>query len=155
MKIDLVAVGTRSPKWISAGFDEYNKRIQGGYRINLHEIQVGKRTKNRSMSQLIETEGQKMLGLVDQRTKVIALDVKGEQWTTPQMAKEMHDWELDAQNVALLVGGPDGLSPACIDRANKSWSLSPLTFPHFLVRVLIAEQIYRGWSLLNNHPYHK
>ncbi|MCA9052629.1 MAG: 23S rRNA (pseudouridine(1915)-N(3))-methyltransferase RlmH, partial [Planctomycetaceae bacterium] len=89
------------------------------------------------------------------RDRVIALCVEGQRWSTPQLAERLDDWRLEGRDVAFLVGGPDGLSPACLERAELKWSLSPLTLPHGLVRVVVAEQLYRAWSILSGHPYHR
>jgi 23S rRNA (pseudouridine1915-N3)-methyltransferase len=86
---------------------------------------------------------------------VVAIDVNGKAWSTEELAKQCADWQMDGRNVSLLVGGPNGLASSCLQRADQKWSLSPLTLPHPLVRVLLAEQLYRAWSILNNHPYHK
>lgn len=155
MKLNLIAVGTKPPEWVKTGFEEYNKRLPREYKIQLNQIAAEKRSKAKAVPQLVEKEGLKMLDLINGGTRVIALDVKGVQWTTHQLAEKMDGWNMDSENIVFMVGGADGLSTACRERANLCWSLSNLTFPHFLVRVLIAEQVYRGWSLLNNHPYHR
>jgi 23S rRNA (pseudouridine1915-N3)-methyltransferase len=86
---------------------------------------------------------------------VITLDVKGKPWSTEQLSQQLDSWMMSGRDVSLLVGGPEGLSPACLQRAEQSWSLSPLTFPHPLVRIVVAEQLFRAWSILTNHPYHR
>ena len=96
-----------------------------------------------------------MLAVVAPQQLVVALDVKGRAWSTEQLAEQLQGWLQDGRNLSLLVGGPDGLAPACLERAEQRWSLSPLTLPHPLVRVLLAEQLYRAWTVLNNHPYHR
>ena len=96
-----------------------------------------------------------MLDALPRGAWVIALDEEGEAWNTRRLASEMQDWMRQGRDVALLVGGPDGLAPACRERAGQAWSLSPLTLPHALVRIVVAEQIYRAWSLNSNHPYHR
>ena len=96
-----------------------------------------------------------MLSSVPAQAHVVALEVKGRPWSTSELADQMKNWQLDGSNVCLLIGGPDGLSPDCLERANQKWSLSNLTFPHMLVRVLVAEQLYRAWSYTRGHPYHR
>ena len=96
-----------------------------------------------------------MLGLLKANSRIVALDQTGSNWTTPEFAAKLQNWQQEFSLVQLFIGGPDGLSDECLQVAHNTWSLSRLTFPHFFVRVLVAEQIYRAWSILNNHPYHK
>jgi 23S rRNA (pseudouridine1915-N3)-methyltransferase len=96
-----------------------------------------------------------MLGAVGERERVIALDVAGRGCSTEQLAGQLRDWLQDGRDLSLLIGGPDGLAAECLARADQRWSLSPLTLPHPLVRVLLAEQLYRAWTLVSGHPYHR
>lgn len=96
-----------------------------------------------------------MLAAIPKGARVVALDVKGKPWSTEGLSSNMEEWMQDGRDVALLVGGPDGLDPRCLQQAQQRWSLSPLTFPHPLVRVIIAEQLYRAHSIIKNHPYHR
>ena len=155
MKIELIAVGTRAPDWVTAGFAEYQKRMPRECELTLNEVSVAKRKSNTSVAQLKEMEGAQMLDRIKPRSHVVALDVKGKGWSTEQLADKLKRWMSEAPSVSLLVGGPDGLSEGCMARADESWSLSALTFPHFLVRVILAEQLYRAVSIINNHPYHR
>lgn len=116
---------------------------------------MAKRHKNADAAQLQRQEGAQLLGQVTPRDHVVALEVNGKAWTTRQLADQIERWQLMGGNVALLIGGPDGLSEECRQRANQQWSLSPLTLPHPLVRVILAEQIYRAWSVVKGHPYHR
>jgi 23S rRNA (pseudouridine1915-N3)-methyltransferase len=149
MHIDLICVGQKMPSWVETGFKEYAKRLP---RLNLIEIPLRKRTKNADLARLQRQEGEQMLAAIAQGAYVIALDERGQIWNTPQLAEQLAHWR---RRVALLVGGPEGLSTACLQRAQQRWSLSALTLPHQLVRIVVAEQLYRAWSLLNNHPYHR
>ena len=155
MKIKLLAVGTKMPTWVTQGYDEYARRMPSDMQLQLHEIGLGFRGKGADVQRAIVKEGEQMLASIPAQDQVIALDVLGTSWSTEQLAKQCGDWRMGGRNVTLLVGGPDGLSSGCVARADQRWSLSALTLPHPLVRVLLAEQIYRAWSLLNNHPYHK
>jgi len=155
MKIDLIAVGQRMPKWVEAGYQEYARRMPPDCRLNLIEIAAGQRGKNADISRILQQEGRKMLQSVPKGSRIIALDVKGKSWSTGQLSQQMAGWMQDGRNVAILVGGPEGFDPDCLAAAEQRWSLSPLTFPHPLVRVIVAEQLYRGLSLLKNHPYHR
>lgn len=155
MQIHLVAVGTRMPGWVTTGFQEYAKRLPRESELLLREIAPGKRGKNADLARIREEEGERLLASLSRGDHVIALEVGGKAWSTPQLASQMRGWMDNGRRVTLLVGGPEGLSDACRARAAELWSLSPLTLPHPIVRVIVAEQLYRAWSLLNNHPYHR
>lgn len=155
MRINLIAVGTRMPVWVEAGVDEYRKRLPPELSLQIREIPLGKRGKNADIARAIAQEGDAMLAAIGARDRVVALEVKGKAWSTEQLAQQLSAWQMGGDDVALLVGGPDGLAPNCQARANERWSLSPLTLPHPLVRVLLAEQLYRAWTINNNHPYHR
>lgn len=154
MRVRILTITHKSPAWIQAGYEEYAKRLPPNT-LELIEIPAEKRTANADLKRIAEREGEKMLSIIKPTSRVIALDIKGKAWSTEQLAEQLTKWQQDGRHVDLLVGGPEGLSPACLERAEEKWSLSPLTFPHFLVRVLIAEQIYRAWSILQQHPYHR
>lgn len=155
MRIQLVAVGNRMPDWVSAGYDEYAKRLPRECELILKEIAPAKRGKNADIARITEDEGTRMLAALDRDSHVVALDLGGKAWSTPELAQNLDRWLAGGRDVALLVGGPDGLAPACRQRAHQIWSLSNLTFPHPVVRIIVAEQIYRAWSILQNHPYHR
>jgi 23S rRNA (pseudouridine1915-N3)-methyltransferase len=155
MQIHLIAVGTRMPDWVTQGFEEYAKRMPPECRLKLVEIPAGKRGKNADISRLTEQEGQRMLETIPKGSKVIAMDVPGKLWSTEKLAEQMSGWMQGGQDIALLVGGPEGLSETCRKLGSPGWSLSPLTLPHPLVRIVMAEQLYRAVSILKNHPYHK
>src|SRR5207249_3831275 len=144
-----------SPAWIEQGYAEYAKRLPAAYALELIEIPAEKRSVNSDLKRITEREGEKMLAAMKENHHVIALDVQGKQWSTEELANKLSAWHHAGKNVDLLVGGPEGLAPACLQRAQESWSLSRLTFPHFLVRVIVAEQMYRAWSILQHHPYHR
>ncbi len=155
MQIHLIATGTRMPDWVAQGYAEYARRMPPECRLNLHEISAGKRGKNADIARLTEQEGQRMLAAIPKNTQVIAMDVAGRAWSTEQLAQQLSGWMQSGQDLALLVGGPEGLSAECRERGQPGWSLSPLTLPHPLVRIVIAEQLYRASSILKGHPYHK
>lgn len=155
MRLRLLAVGTRMPAWVDEGFKEYAKRLSGDISLELVEISAGKRTKGADLARLKEQEGEALLAALKPRERVIALDVLGRTLSTDDMADTLKSWQRDGRPVALLVGGPEGLSKAVLDRADEQWSLSRLTLPHPLVRIVMAEQVYRAWSLLKGHPYHR
>lgn len=155
MKIYLVAIGERLPPWVVQGYQEYAKRLPLECALQLVEIGLGKRGKNANVERAIHEEGERMLAAIPKGCRVIALDVQGRQWNTPELAQHMESWMQGGCDVALLVGGPDGLAPACRTHAQWMWSLSSLTLPHPLVRIVLAEQLYRAWSILKGHPYHR
>ncbi|RKZ84389.1 MAG: 23S rRNA (pseudouridine(1915)-N(3))-methyltransferase RlmH [Candidatus Parabeggiatoa sp. nov. 1] len=155
MQIDLICVGQKMPSWVESGFNEYAKRLPIISRLNLIEISLRKRTKNADLVRLQRQEGEQMLAAIAQGAYVIALDECGQVWDSQQLAAQLTRWMQTYSTVALLVGGPEGLSDICLQRAQQRWSLSALTFPHQLVRIIVAEQLYRAWSWLNNHPYHR
>ncbi len=155
MNIELLAAGTKPPAWIATGITEYQKRLPRDWQFNIKEIPVAKRQKGEPVSKAIQAEGQRMMAAIDPGCVVVTMDRNGENWSTEQLAKHIQNWQLETGKMQLLIGGPDGLAKECLDAANQSWSLSKLTFPHFFVRLMLAEQIYRAWAVINRHPYHK
>lgn len=155
MLIRLVAAGTRLPGWVNDGYAEYAGRLGPGLRLELVEIPVTHRGRNADIGRARAEEGRRMLAAVDPRMYVTALEAAGRAMSTAQLAQWLTRRMNDGRDLALLVGGPDGLDPACVERADGTWSLSPLTFPHGLVRIVVAEQLYRASSLLKGHPYHR
>jgi len=155
MKIKLLAVGTKMPSWVTHGYNEYAKRLPRDMTLELIELPLGARGKNADVQRAIQKESAAILSSIDKTDHVIALEVKGHNWSTEKLAQNMERWQMDGLTVVLLVGGPDGLSDACRARANQQWSLSALTLPHPIVRLLLSEQIYRAWTVTQNHPYHR
>ena len=155
MRIRLLAVGTRMPGWVDEGFADYAKRLSGDISLELVEITAGKRLKATDLARVKEQEGEALLSALRPQERVIALDVLGRSLATEDLAATLKDWQVDGRPAALLVGGPEGLSKAALDRADEKWSLSRLTLPHPLVRIVVAEQVYRAWTLLKGHPYHR
>lgn len=155
MQIHLISVGNRMPGWVQQGYDEYAKRLPRECELVLKEISAGKRGKNSDIARIVKEEGERMIAAIPQNTHIVTLDIPGKPWTTPELAQAMQRWLANGQSVSLLIGGPEGLADEVKPLARESWSLSKLTFPHPLVRIIVAEQLYRAWSLLNNHPYHR
>lgn len=155
MRIHLIAVGKRMPRWVVDGFATYARRLPNECRLELAEIAPGRRGKGADPARAIEDEGRRVLGRVPTNARVVALDERGRAWSSDDLAGSLRDWLGSGSDVCLLVGGPDGLAGACRAAAHDTWSLSRLTLPHALVRVVVAEQIYRAWSILDNHPYHR
>lgn len=155
MQIHLIAVGNRLPQWMQSGFQEYARRLPPQCRIKLIEISPGKRSKGADLARIKQIEGEQILQAIPKGAQVIALEVGGVSWNSEQLSRQLGLWLQQGRDVALLVGGPEGLSDACRQRAERQWSISSLTLPHGLVRVVLAEQIYRAWSQLSGHPYHR
>lgn len=155
MIIRILAVGTRPPTWISDGYNEYARRMRGSCTLELVEISVEKRSKSSNTVRILEKEGARMLAAIPEGAYVVALELTGEAWSTITLAAQIEKWQATHSHICLMVGGPDGLSEACLDRASQKWSLSNMTFPHMLVRILLAEQLYRAWSYSRGHPYHR
>jgi 23S rRNA (pseudouridine1915-N3)-methyltransferase len=155
MKCRLIAAGTRLPDWVNAGFLEYQKRLRAPLVLELEEIAVGTRRAGENPQRAIAREGADMLAALGPKDHVVALEVSAPQRSTQAVSIWLAERLRAAKPLALLIGGPDGLAPECIERADESWSLSPLTLPHALVRIVVAEQLYRAMSLLAGHPYHR
>lgn len=155
MNLRLLAAGTRMPGWVAAGFAEYAGRLPHECALSLTEIPLARRTKTLAPDAAIAAEGERMLAKIRRDDFVVALDVGGTAVTTEALVRRFGDWLQDGRDRVFLVGGPDGLAPDCLKRADWRWSLSPLTLPHGLVRVVVAEALYRAWSLLQGHPYHR
>lgn len=156
MKINLVAIGTRMPGWVDSGVSEYQKRLPKNFELIVTEIPLARRSKaNQDVARLCSEEGKALLNTVSRDQFLVALDVKGKSLSTELMADKIGEIRDNGQDIAFLVGGPDGLSSECLESANAIWSLSALTLPHTIVRIVLAEQIYRVWSVLAGHPYHR
>jgi 23S rRNA (pseudouridine1915-N3)-methyltransferase len=155
MQIHLIAVGTRMPVWVTEGYREYVLRLPRECSLKLVEILPCKRRKTLNAERIRAAEGQRILAALPPQATVIALDVRGRSWDTETLANRMQGWLQDGRDVALLIGGADGLSDQCLKRADLHWSLSAHTLPHALVRVVVAEQLYRAWTIISGHPYHR
>ena len=155
MKLRLICVGQKMPDWVSAGYHDYARRMPPELPLEMVEIAMAHRGKTPDISRLMQRESDAILTAVGSRDRVIALEVGGRPWSTEELASQLELWQQGGQDVSFLVGGPDGLARACRDRADAQWSLSALTLPHPLVRILLAEQLYRAWTITRNHPYHR
>jgi len=153
VRIQLIAAGTRRPGWEREGYETYARRLPRECALALVEVPVERG--GAGAARRIEREGERMLARVAKGARVVALDEAGTALTSRDLARRLEAWMAGGRDLALLVGGPDGLSPACVACAEMRWSLSPLTLPHGLVRVLVAEQLYRAWTILGGHPYHR
>lgn len=154
MKLSLIAAGTRMPDWVNAGYAEYARRLPRECRLELIEIPLPRRG-NIPVRRAMDAEGERMLAALPAGAAVITLEVNGAAWSTEALAERLRGWLSDGRDRAFLIGGPDGLAPAVRERAELSWSLSPLTLPHGLARVVATEALYRAWSVVAGHPYHR
>ena len=155
MKLHILAVGNKMPNWINAAFSEYAKRLCQEITVHLSEIKPEKRGNNKSKEHILHTEYQRIKTAIPANSRLIALDEQGKQKTTVQLADTIQQWLQDGQDTVFVIGGPDGLHDDIKSTAQDVWSLSKLTFPHGLVRVMLVEQLYRAVSLIKNHPYHR
>jgi 23S rRNA (pseudouridine1915-N3)-methyltransferase len=155
MKARLVAVGERAPAWVADGFAEYRKRLSHWLPLDLVEVEPGLRGKGRDAARAMADEGVRVLAAVPKGALVVALDGRGRAWSSEDLAQRLQHWRNGGRDLALLVGGPEGHAPEVVDAADERWSLGPLTLPHMLVRLVVAEQLYRAAALLANHPYHR
>jgi 23S rRNA (pseudouridine1915-N3)-methyltransferase len=155
MKARLVAVGERAPGWVAEGFAEYRKRLSHWLPLDLVEVEPGLRGKGRDAARAMGDEGARVLAAVPKDALVVALDGRGRAWSSEELAQRLQHWRNGGRDLALLVGGPEGHAAEVLDAAGERWSLGPLTLPHMLVRLVVAEQLYRAAALLANHPYHR
>jgi 23S rRNA (pseudouridine1915-N3)-methyltransferase len=155
MKARLIAVGERAPAWVAEGFAEYRKRLSHWLPLELVEVEPGLRGKGRDAQRAMQDEGARVLAAVPRNTLVVALDGRGRMWSSEQLAQRLEHWRGQGRDLAFLIGGPEGHAPEVLARADESWSLGALTLPHMLVRLVLAEQLYRAAAMLANHPYHR
>lgn len=155
MKARLVAVGERAPAWVADGFAEYRKRLSHWLPLDLAEVEPGLRGKGRDAARAMSDEGARVLAAVPKGALVVALDGRGRAWSSEELAQRLQHWRNGGRDLALLIGGPEGHAPDVLAAADERWSLGPLTLPHMLVRLVVAEQLYRAAALLANHPYHR
>lgn len=154
MRFLIISVGQKMPDWVAAGVREYAGRLPGNL-LQLVELPLGTRTKAGDPRRAQAEESQRLLKAIPDGARVVALDPRGRSFSTEALADKLDGWLQEGRDVAFLIGGPEGLSDECLARSDERWSLSALTFPHMLVRVILAEQLYRAWTILRNHPYHR
>jgi len=155
MHMRLVAVGDRQPAWVAAACAEYSARLPRAWKFTHHEIATSRRRRQGEAARARDEEGERILGALGGAERAVMLDERGIELSSEELAGSLDGWQADGRDVAFVIGGPDGLSAACLARADFRWSLSRLTLPHGLARVLCVEQLYRAASLLAGHPYHR
>ena len=155
MQLLVAAVGQRMPSWVTEAWTEYARRMPQGMALSLREISLAKRSKNADTKRLTAVESKAMYAAMPKNARVIALDVKGQSWSTEKLASRLEQWMGEGRDVGFMIGGPEGIDAPVLQKADDRWSLGPLTLPHPLVRVVLAEQLYRAWTITQNHPYHR
>jgi 23S rRNA (pseudouridine1915-N3)-methyltransferase len=155
INLNIIAIGTKMPDWITDGYNEYAKRLNKYCRLTLQEIPLAKRSKTTNTEQAKQAESTLILEKIKPNDYIIALDINSKQYSTPEFANYLNKLSLQTSSIAIMIGGPDGMTKQCIEQAHDKISLSKLTLPHPLVRIILIEQLYRAYSLLDNHPYHK
>jgi 23S rRNA (pseudouridine1915-N3)-methyltransferase len=155
LRLSLITASNRQPQWIDDGAADYAKRLRGRCTLEVETVPLARRAASAPLARAVEAEGRRMLERVPSGAHVVALAEGGKAWSTKELAAKLEGWMRLGAPVCLLIGGPDGLSRACLERAAERWSLSNLTLPHGLAKVVAAEALYRAWSVLENHPYHR
>jgi 23S rRNA (pseudouridine1915-N3)-methyltransferase len=155
MKLTVAAVGQRMPSWVQAAWSEYARRFPRTLSLELKEVPLAKRSRNSNIDSLRAKEGQALLASVPSGHCIVALDECGKQWSTAELALQLEHWKREEHGVCFLVGGPDGLPDSCRKQARHIWALGRLTLPHPMVRMILAEQLYRAYTITQNHPYHR
>jgi len=155
VKIKVISVAGKMPAWVTEGVADYEKRLPREFNLEWLTLPLATRRKDRSTDQLKKEEGDAILRQVKEADTVVALDVRGKRASSEKLSEMLQGWQAARADLAILIGGPDGLDRACLERANALLSLSELTLPHALVRVVLAEQLYRAWSISVGHPYHR
>lgn len=155
MKIEIISIGQAPPAWITQASQEYLKRLPTEYHCTITELPLAKRGKTQPTDNHCKHEATQILARIKKNSLVIALSIEGSMWDTKQLAEKLSSWRLEHDHVCLIIGGPDGLDDSVLERATIHWSLSKLTFPHMLARIIILEQLYRAHCILIGHPYHR
>ena len=155
MRARLIAVGERMPGWVAEGFAEYAKRLSRDLPLDLVEVRLGVRGRGCDDARAVVDEGAALLAALPRGAHAVALDGRGTAWSSEQLAEQLSNWRMAGRDLGFLIGGPDGHAREVLQRADQRWSLGPPTLPHMLVRLVVAEQLYRAVTILNGHPYHR
>ncbi len=155
VKLSVIAVGEKVPPWVNQGFEHYAKRLRGAASLNLIEVPAQKRGKNADIMRILKLEGEAVLAHIPAQNKLISLERTGKHLDSLALAKQLALWQLDGQSVAFALGGPEGLDKAIVQQSHQVWSLSAMTYSHHVARVMLAEQLYRAWSINQGMPYHR
>ena len=154
MRLTIVAVGQKVPDWAQTAYDDYAKRFPPELKVELKAVKTEPRA-SKTLENLLAAERQRIEAVLPKGTRIVALDERGMAVTTVALSAKLTGWQLEGDDVAIIIGGPDGLDPGFKQAAHERLRLSDLTLPHAMVRVLLIEQLYRAWSITVNHPYHR
>ena len=155
MKFHILAIESKRPLWAKSAFENYQQRFDQSIQVKWSGIKSNKNSKSLDKEKLINEEGAKLLNSVNENSIIVSLNKEGIEWSTLKLKQKFDQWVASSKEVSFLIGGPEGLSNKCLDSSHEIWSLSPLTFPHSIVPVIIIEQLYRVWTIEKNHPYHR
>ena len=155
MKFHIIAIESKRPLWAKSAFENYHQRFDQSIQVKWSGVKSNKNSKSLDKEKLINEEGTKLLNSVNKNSIIIALNREGVEWSTLKLKQKFDQWVASSKEVSFLIGGPEGLSDKCLASSNEIWSISPLTFPHSIVPVIIIEQLYRVWTIEKNHPYHR
>ena len=155
MRLIVAAVGQKPPAWADAAYEEFERRFPPEMRLELKAVKAEPRAGGKAAAQLMQAEAKRLEAVLPAGARRVVLDEHGTRWTTRALADRLGFWRADGRDVAFLIGGPDGLDPALKAAADETWRLSDLTLPHAFARLLLAEALYRAWTVLANHPYHR
>ena len=155
MRLCVVAIGQRMPAWVTSGWDEYARRFPRGVTLQLLEVPAIRRGSNADIGAIRRRESEALRATIPASNRIVTLDERGKQWSTLELAAQLRSWMQDGHDISFVVGGPDGIDQDSLGRVDHCWSLGRLTLPHALVRVVLAEQLYRAWAVTQNHPYHR
>ncbi len=151
----MLSPGSRMPRWVDEAVGEYSKRLPPELKLDIRDLPLGGRGRDRNPAKAMAEEARRIRDAMPARDRLVALDVSGRSFSTEQLAGRLADWQMSGDNYSIAIGGPDGLDASLLEAAELRWSLSPLTLPHPLVRVLLVEQLYRAWTINAGHPYHR
>jgi len=155
MKFHIISIENKRPLWLKSAFENYQQRFDQSIQVKWSGIKSNKKDKSLDKEKLINEEGTRLLNSVTENSIIISLNKEGVGWSTLKLKQKFDQWVASAKEVSFLIGGPEGLSNKCLESSSEIWSLSPLTFPHSIVPVIIIEQLYRVWTIEKNHPYHR
>ncbi|MGC1181450.1 23S rRNA (pseudouridine(1915)-N(3))-methyltransferase RlmH [Legionella sp.] len=155
LKITVITLGNKMPNWVIQGSNDYAKRFNDGIQLKIIEIPLIRRSKSSDLARIMEKEAALIKATIPHGTRLIALEIKGVSLSSEELAVKITQLQQTSSHLCFLIGGPEGLSQELLKLSDERWSLSKLTLPHPLVRIILLETLYRAWSIINNHPYHK
>ncbi|PWY56029.1 23S rRNA (pseudouridine(1915)-N(3))-methyltransferase RlmH [Legionella qingyii] len=155
LKITIITLGNKMPDWVTQGSNEYAKRLNDGVQLKIIEIPLIRRSKSSDLSRILEKESALIKEALPNNARIIALEIEGKAFSSEELAIKISQLQQTSSHLCFIIGGPEGLTQEILKLCDERWSLSKLTLPHPLVRIILLETLYRAWSIINNHPYHK